>query len=534
VSNGDDCDDSSASTSPAALEVCDGTDNDCDGTTDEAGAINESTWYADSDGDGYGNANDSVGACNGATGYVADATDCNDADAAVNPASIEVCDGVDNDCNGTADAADAVDAPTWYEDVDSDGYGSTSQTAISCNAVSGFVSNGGDCNDADAAVNPGALEVCDGVDNDCNGTADGADATDATTWYVDADGDGYGSTAPTLVACSQPTSYVGNSDDCNDVQASIHPAATEVCDGADNDCDGDTDDADATLDTTTQTTFYADIDGDGYGDLASTTDACSVPSGHVPDSTDCNDGVNAIHPGATEACDGADTDCDGTADNGVQGSAATCAAESCKVILDGSSSTGDGVYWIDPDSTGAVQTYCDMSTYSGGWTLVSRMTNGCATYDRGAVGALTSPSQSSCAKLSDAKINALRSSTGNGGVFWAWHDGGPYSLVAPKFLTITAGEFNAYDTDPSLYQQCSCSATGPFGPQYDYHSTMAGVYTHNGGWECNEPDSSNGCNSSNTNGSDLFLYQHPLRQNGTFPADSHGVGGGSSGYLFFR
>ena len=531
VATSDDCDDVDAATYPGAAETCDLADNDCDGDIDEGVT---QTWYADGDQDGYGDASQTTSACAAPAGYVSNGDDCDDSSASTSPAALEVCDGADNNCDGSTDEAGALGAATWYADTDGDGYGDSANSTDACDVPSGHVANATDCNDGDAAVHPAATEVCDSIDNDCNGTADGSDATDATTWYVDTDSDSYGSAASTQTACSQPAAHVANSDDCNDVDGAVHPGASEVCDGADNDCDGDTDDDDSSLDATTQSTWYADADGDGYGDSSAPTSACAQPSNHVSNTSDCDDNDSTVHPAAAEVCDGSDNNCDGQADDGLLGSSLSCPAESCKVILDDGSSTGDGIYWIDPGSAGAVQSYCDMNTYSGGWTLVARMTNGCATYDRGAVGALTSPSQSSCAKLSDDKINALRSSTGNGGVFWAWHDGGPYSLVAPKFLTITAGEFNAYDTDPTLYQQCSCSATGPFGAQYDYHPTMAGVYTHNGGWECNEPDSSNGCDSSNTNGSDLFLYQHALRQNGTFPADSHGVGGGSSGYLFFR
>jgi hypothetical protein len=112
-----------------------------------------------------------VSACTQPSGYVADATDCDDTSASINTAGTELCDLVDNDCDGTVDEDDAADASTWYADTDSDGYGSTS-TTVSCTQPSGHVANSQDCNDGEPALNPGADESCDGLDNDCNGTTD--------------------------------------------------------------------------------------------------------------------------------------------------------------------------------------------------------------------------------------------------------------------------------------------------------------------------------------------------------------------------
>ena len=95
-----------------------------------------------------------------------------------------------------------------------------------------------DCNDDDSAVNPDATEVCDGIDNNCDGNIDEAGGS---TWYADVDADTYGDPASTTVSCDMPMGYVADNTDCNDGDAAINPAATEVCDGVDNNCDGNID-----------------------------------------------------------------------------------------------------------------------------------------------------------------------------------------------------------------------------------------------------------------------------------------------------
>jgi hypothetical protein len=167
-------------------------------------------------------------------------------------------------------------------------------------------------------VNPGATEVCNGIDDDCDADIDDADSSldtsSATTWYVDGDSDGYGGTSTTL-ACSQPSGTTATSTDCDDGAAAVNPGATEVCNGVDDDCDTDVDDDDSSLDLSTADTWYADSDLDGYGDATSTTLACDEPSGYSDDDSDCDDGDSDINPAATEVCNGYDDDCDGVADD---------------------------------------------------------------------------------------------------------------------------------------------------------------------------------------------------------------------------
>ena len=121
--------------------------------------------------------------------YIANSDDCNDTEPLAWTGATEVCDGVDNDCDGDADSS-AIDQLTWYEDLDADGYGDPLSIWTICDQPSGYVDNDGDCNDEEPFAWTGATEVCDGVDNNCiDGRLDSIDPLD---WYLDADQDGYG------------------------------------------------------------------------------------------------------------------------------------------------------------------------------------------------------------------------------------------------------------------------------------------------------------------------------------------------------
>ena len=234
--NGGDCNDNNRNVHPNAQEVCgDGIDQDCSGADLTCPPDPEDV---DDDGDGV----------------TENQGDCDDANAAVNPNAQEICgDGIDQDCSG-ADLACAADP----RDVDDDGDGVTE--------------NQGDCDDANAAVNPNAQEICgDGIDQDCSG-ADLACAPDPSD--VDDDGDG----------------VTENQGDCDDANGAIHPNAQEVCgDGIDQDCSG----ADLAC-----APDPSDVDDDG--------------DGFTENQGDCNDENAAVNPDAQEICgDGIDQDCNG-------------------------------------------------------------------------------------------------------------------------------------------------------------------------------------------------------------------------------
>ena len=205
------------------------------------GGANDSCdcFDSDSDLDGYGDAS-------GCTWF-----DCNDADPAINPEAVDICEnGVDEDCSGADDLCDCLST-----DGDGDGYG----TGAACAQV--------DCDDSDYFVNPGVTETCDFIDNDCDGAVDEGFDGDADGWTI----------------CE---------GDCDDGVSTVHPTATETCNGTDDDCDGTTDEG-------------FDLDLDGW-----TT--CEG---------DCNDSSGSIHPGATDTCNGVNDDCDGSTDEDATGDA---------------------------------------------------------------------------------------------------------------------------------------------------------------------------------------------------------------------
>ena len=313
---GDASEETVACTAPSGT-VSDNTD--CDDSDASVGML---TWYRDSDNDGYGLSTDTLDQCTEPYGYATVDGDCDDGDYRIHPAADEICEsvGVDEDCDGLVndDDTNLVGTTSAYTDADGDGYGDLHSRVEVCVVTSPLISIGLDCDDGDAAINPGAAEVCDplDVDEDCDGKPDDRDtsATGQTAWYSDVDGDGYGNDDTEVFRCDSDR-LISIGGDCNDIDPDIHPATDELCSGVgvDEDCDGTVDEASAA----DPATWYADADRDGYGDAAVTELACTPSVGFVGDDTDCDDGRSDVHPGAREVCDadGTDEDCDGLAEN---------------------------------------------------------------------------------------------------------------------------------------------------------------------------------------------------------------------------
>ena len=292
-----DCADDDSARRPYATEVCNGLDDNCDGVVDEGVLLN---FYPDRDGDLFGDGTAlPVRACAAPTGFAANNGDCDDARANRNPGAAEICDGVDNNCNGQIDEAGGY---LVYRDADGDSWGDSTMSRSGCGSPPiGYAIRGGDCNDAEAAVFPGAPEACDNRDNDCN----------AATLYVgDLDRDGH-----------DPLSCGGN--DCNEADPTVYGTAVELCDRKDNNCSSG---------------GVVDAAEDADLDLHAPTGNACVGGAYPKD--DCDDRRAATYPGAVEACNGIDDNCNGVIDElpasavacGFTNSVTTCASAACRLL----------------------------------------------------------------------------------------------------------------------------------------------------------------------------------------------------------
>ncbi len=317
----DDCNDADMEINPAAAEICNaGIDDNCNGLSDDGDitVTGQLAFYSDGDLDGYG-AGAMILACVQPNGSGLTADDCNDADMQINPAAAEICNaGIDDNCNGLTDEGDPtlIGLNSYYADADQDLFGA-GDALIACIQPAGSSLAAGDCNDANAAINPAADEICNaGIDDNCNGMADDGDVTTTGqgSYYPDSDNDNFGSN-DAIHACSQPANTLPVSGDCNDDESTIHPLAKELCNGGiDDNCNGVADDADTTV--IGRPSYYTDNDQDNYGSGAAIK-ACIQPEGTASENDDCNNNNAAVYPGAPEICNsGIDDNCNGLADQG--------------------------------------------------------------------------------------------------------------------------------------------------------------------------------------------------------------------------
>ncbi len=304
---GADCDDDDPDRFPGNTELCDAVDQDCDPCT---------VGSRDGDMDGAtsrectnpGATDASCGDDVVVAGDIASGTDCNDDDAMARPGADERCNDGDDDCDGVVDEGFATSV-YWIDD-DDDGYGDGAMASTeSCTEPDGYANNDRDCADGDASRNPDAAELCNDIDDDCDGTTD---EIAGNTFYRDDDDDGFGDDGVTrrVDSCVPPAGYVSAGGDCRPDDADSYPGATELCDGLDNDC---------SMATPGGPDSSEDADGDEHAPLTAT---CT--GGYPID--DCDDANPYAFPGAPEYCSGTDADCDEAIDESVD---AQCASGSC-------------------------------------------------------------------------------------------------------------------------------------------------------------------------------------------------------------
>ena len=299
-----DCDDFDKDINPGRLEVCNGFDDDCNGIADDGIAF--SSYFTDLDNDGFGTEESKSFCSDPGMGYTIINGDCDDVNGTVHPGSKEICNGFDDDCNGIAD--DGI-FTVYYTDLDNDGFG-TDEFKTFCNDPGiGYTTMKGDCDDADASINPASAETENNFDDDCNGVKD--DGIIFTTYFTDLDNDGFGTEETKSFSYDPGKGYSTTGGDCDDANRKISPAAGEICNGIDDDCNGIIDEGLAF------TTYYADQDGDGFG-TGEGIYLCTDPGmNYTVMNGDCDDLNWHVNPSMDEIKNSIDDNCNGNTDEGI-------------------------------------------------------------------------------------------------------------------------------------------------------------------------------------------------------------------------
>ncbi|MBM4371982.1 MAG: hypothetical protein FJ098_10025, partial [Deltaproteobacteria bacterium] len=238
-----------------------------------------------------------------------DVTDCEPTNPAMFSGGVELCDGKDNNCNGKMDEGypdlDGDGEANCY-DLDDDGDGDPDVS---------------DCNPVDPDSFHGNPEICDEKDNDCDTAVDEIGATGCTNYYKDKDDDGFGMATQVQCLCAPQSTYTAiQPGDCDDSSWAVHPGVMEFCNNQDDDCDGTTDNPGA-LGCVVR---WEDPDGDDFG---TGVPLCLCWAQGLYTATaggDCDEADVDINPGMDEECDGIDNNCDGQVDEGVSGTCGTC------------------------------------------------------------------------------------------------------------------------------------------------------------------------------------------------------------------